>query len=193
MKHLIGLVLALFLAKPVLAVEVGGQAPEGSLKKTTGEVVTFRSLVAKGPSVVIFYRGGWCPYCNFHLKDLRTIEADLKKKGVQILAISPDRPAELKKSAEKIKAGHQLYSDQDMKLAEAFKISFVVDKKTRKAYKGYGIDLEKSSGRSHFKLPIPSVFLLDKSGKVLFRHSNPDYKVRLAADKILQLSEKHFK
>jgi peroxiredoxin len=95
-----------------------------------------------------------------------------------VIALSPDRPAELTKSLEAKGLGYQLYSDSTLTAARAFGIVFQLDDATVAAYKDYGIDLEAASGRDHHQLPVPSVFLVEAGGKIRWVYSNPDYEVR---------------
>ena len=69
--------------------------------------------------------------------------------------------------------------------SRAFGVAYRVDDATIERYRGFGIDLEAASGESHFQLPVPSVFLVDTGGKVLFRYYNPDYKIRIDPDALL--------
>jgi peroxiredoxin len=128
--------------------------PEVTLRTADGEAFDLSAAVSRKPAVLIFYRGGWCPYCNLHLGQLQEAEADLVKLGYQILAISPDRPAKLAESVEKGKLSYTLLSDAAMDAAKAFGIAFRVDDTTVEKYKGYGIDLEAASGQAHHLLPV---------------------------------------
>ncbi len=166
--------------------KVGDTVPKVNIRTTDGKTHDFRDFLKTKPTVLIFYRGGWCPYCNLHLKDLKKIGDDVKKRGYRIVAISPDRPEELKKSIEKNKITYTLLSDSKSQAADAFGLSFEVDKGTLDKYKGYGIDLEKSSGEKHHKLPHPAVFVVDRDLKIKFSHHDPNYKVRLKNEDILK-------
>ena len=168
---------------------IGQPAPNASLQSIDGKTVSFEQVLAGKPAVVVFYRGGWCPYCNTHLSDLRKLVAPLKAKGVALIAISPDLPAELFKSVEKSELDYQLYSDAKAQAIEGFGIGFKLDAATLEKYAGYGIDLEKSSGEPHHVLPVPSVFVLDAAGKIQFQYVNPDYSVRVSPAVILAAVE----
>jgi peroxiredoxin len=164
---------------------IGASAPSATLMNIDGKSVTLTKVLAGKPAVVIFYRGGWCPYCNLQLADLRKLVAPLKAKGVGLVAISPDQPQELFKSVTKNELDYQLYSDAKTQAIDGFGIGFKVDAATITKYAGYGIDLEKSSGEKHHVLPVPSVFLLDANGKIQFEYVNPDYSVRLSSAVVL--------
>ncbi|MHC4266028.1 MAG: peroxiredoxin-like family protein [Planctomycetota bacterium] len=161
---------------PVL---VGTKIPDVKLQDINGNTVDLMKITQAKPTVLIFYRGGWCPYCNTHLGQLKQIESQVLDLGYQIVAISPDRPSELKVSLDKIEMNYTLLSDSSADAAKAFGIAFKVDDNTLEKYKGYGIDLEKSSGQSHHILPVPAVFVIDTNGLINFQYVNPDYKTRL--------------
>lgn len=166
--------------------KVGDSIPDVKLRTEDDKEVSLRKLVSEKPTVLIFYRGGWCPFCNRHLQSLAGMEDDLNKAGVQLLAISMDQPAKLKATPDREKLHYRLLSDSDAAAAKAFGIAFKVDDATVEKYKGYGINLDAASGNDHHILPHPAVFVADTSGKIHFAHVNPDYKVRLEPKKILE-------
>lgn len=166
--------------------KVGDSIPDVKLRTEEDKEVSLRKLISEKPTVLIFYRGGWCPFCNRQLQSLAGIEDDLNKAGVQLLAISMDQPAKLKATPDREKLHYRLLSDSDAAAATAFGIAFKVDDATVEKYKGYGINLDAASGRDHHILPHPAVFVADTSGKIRFAHVNPDYKVRLEPKEILE-------
>jgi len=169
------------------ALKAGDSVPDVKLRTEEGNEVSLRKLVSEKPTVLIFYRGGWCPYCNRHLQDLVGIERGLEKAGAQLLAISMDQPSKLKAMPDREKFHYQLLSDSDAEAAKAFGIAFTVGDALVKKYKdNYKIDLEAASGRKHHILPHPAVFIADIRGKIRFVHFNPDYKVRLEPAQILE-------
>lgn len=168
---------------------VGDAAPNVTLRTPNDAPFDLADAYSARPAMVIFYRGGWCPYCNQHLKDVAEVQNQLRDAGLQVIAISPDRPLELKKTLRKHDLPYQLLSDSDMQAAEAFEVAFEVDASTLTQYKEYGIDLEEASGRDHHKLPVPSVYIIDTEGVIRFAHSDPDYKVRLSQKELLAAAE----
>ncbi len=169
--------------------KVGDSIPDVKLRTEDDKEVSLRKLVSEKPTVLIFYRGGWCPFCNRQLQSLAGIEDDLNKAGVQLLAISMDQPSKLKATPDREKLHYRLLSDSDAAAATAFGIAFKVDDKTVEKYKGYGINLDAASGKDHHILPHPAVFVADTSGKIRFAHVNPDYKVRLEPKEILKAAQ----
>jgi peroxiredoxin len=166
--------------------KVGDSIPDVKLRTEGDKEVSLRILVSEKPTVLIFYRGGWCPFCNRHLQLLAGIEDTLNKAGAQLVAISMDQPTKLKATPDREKLPYQLLSDSNAAAARAFGIAFKVDDATVEKYKGYGIDLDAASGKYHHILPHPAVFVTDTSGKIRFAHVNRDYKVRLEPSKILE-------
>lgn len=169
------------------ALKVGDAIPDVKLRTEDDKEVSLRKLVSEKPTVLIFYRGGWCPFCTRHLKDLAGIEGDLEKQGAQLFAISMDTPAKLKATPDHDNLGYRLLSDSDAHAAKAFGIAFTVEDDLVKKYKdSYKIDLEAAAGNKNHILPHPAVFVADTTGKLRFAHFNPDYKVRLEPAKILE-------
>lgn len=111
---------------PLLA---GEQIPALSLPKSTGEVFDLNRSVSQTPTILVFYRGGWCPYCSKQFAGLQEIEQDLTKLGYQIIAISTDSPENLGKTLSNEKLSYTLLSDADLNAAKRFGIAFKSPKK----------------------------------------------------------------
>lgn len=178
-------------ANEVNPVEVGSTAPNVTLTKADGTQVELHELVSENPAVLVFYRGGWCPYCNRHLAALGEIEGELSALGYRIHAISPDKPAKVKEAAAETDLSYTLYSDAPADAAKAFGLAFKVDAETYEKLIGYGIDLEAASGQEHHILPVPAVFLIGGEAKIDFRYYNPDYKERLSGEALLKAAREN--
>jgi peroxiredoxin len=166
--------------------KIGDRVPEVVVQTVEGAEVALRAELAGQPSVVIFYRGGWCPYCVRHLAALAEVEADLLAAGFKLVALSPDRPAKLREKPALEKLNYTLLSDSPATAARAFGLAFQVPDELVAKYKNeYKIDLEGDSGQTHHLLPHPAVFIVDAGGIIRYAHVNPDYKVRLESDQIL--------
>jgi peroxiredoxin len=173
-------------AMDIQPIKNGDVLPKIVLRTTENKRFDLNKAVAEKPSVLIFYRGGWCPYCNVQLGQLQTIEADLVALGYQVIAVSPDRPAKLNESIDKHKLGYTLLSDSKMSASRAMGISFMVEDALVSKYKtSYGIDLEGDSGETHHQLPVPSVFIVGQDGIIHFTHVDSDYKTRIAPADLL--------
>lgn len=166
-------------AQAVRPILVGSPVPAVELSDLSGAPTTLAALLDGKPTVLVFYRGGWCPYCNVQLSELRKLGPDLAKHGFQLLAISPDRAEEIGKTLEKGDIDFTLASDSRALSLQAFGIAFRVDDATLEKYQGFGIDLERASGETHHALPVPSVFVIDAAGVIQFGYVNPDYRTRV--------------
>lgn len=180
-------------AEDVQPIMVGQTLPKITLTGVDGKPVDLNQSVTQQPTLLVFYRGGWCPYCNAHLADLRKIESDLKNLGYQIIAVSPDRPELLQQTDQKHDLNYTLLSDSKMEAAKALGIAYKLDKGARKEYQEYGIDLEKSSGQKHHLLPVPAAFLLNKEGEVTFSFVAPDYTTRVDNEILLAAAKSQLK
>jgi len=177
-------------AEETKPLKAGDMVPDVNVRTLEGEEVALRDLAAEQPMALVFYRGGWCPYCTKHLKSLREAEGPLNEMGYQLVAISPDSPENLAEAKEKHRFEYSLYSDADLSAAQAFGIAFRLDKETLTKYDGYGIDLAESSGGANSDaLPVPAVFLINTEGEIVWTHSDPDYTKRLDNDDLLSAAE----
>ncbi|MCG8411529.1 MAG: AhpC/TSA family protein [Bacteroidales bacterium] len=158
---------------------IGAKIPNVNLKTADGMLIETHTIFMKKPSVVLIYRGGWCPYCNLHLSDIQNIEAKIVELGYQIIAISPDSPNNLEITSNDRALNYMLYSDASTQFIQALGIAF-------KASNNYvNLLLEKSEDLNRGVLPVPSVFIVDKSGLIEFEYINPDYKTRITAKLLL--------
>ena len=147
----------------------------------TNKATPITDLVKKKRSIVLFYRGGWCPYCNAHLAEIGKAEQDILKAGYQIIAISPDAPEFLKNTIDKGSLNYELYSDASGDLSKAMGLAF----KTPERYSGM---LSKfSEGKNTGFLPVPSIFVVDTDGTILFEYISPNYSKRMSSKVLLSV------
>lgn len=164
---------------------VGDLIPAVKVLTLDGEFVDLRAWIATQPTVLVFYRGGWCPYCSAQLSGLARIDPDVRRIGYRIVAVSPDQVAKLKESVAKHELTYTLLSDSSAVASKAFGLAFKVDAATIERYRGFGIDLDQAAGESHHVLPVPAVYVVGVDGKIAFAHWDPDYTKRLDTDRIL--------
>jgi peroxiredoxin len=168
----------------------GSPIPDVELKKSNGEPVALRTLLANKNAVIVFYRGGWCPYCNFQIHSLAKEHGEFEKRKVTLVAISVDRVSEASKTKTAYEVPFALLSDPELKAHEAFKVVHQVDQAEFEKLSGYGIDLERASGQTHHKIAVPAVFLVSKNGSVRWAHADPKYKVRPTAKQLLEIIDR---
>ena len=167
----------------------GQLVPQVTLKDAQGKDTPLSNALGGKPTLLVIYRGGWCMYCNRHLKVLKDIQPALKAQGIQIIGISPDPVDALNKSTGKLKLDYQLLSDHEFKAIRAFGLGFIMDAATIKKYREYKIPLYSPPGMDEKVLPVPAVYLVDAAGRVVMSHYDPDYKQRLTPEKILAAAQ----
>lgn len=168
--------------QPLLA---GMKAPDFTVRDVEGKAFEFKAGQQDKSVVLTFFRGGWCPYCNLHLSEMRLAEKQLAEMGFNIWFISIDKPELLLESLADPDIGYTIYSDSSLDATRAFGLAFRVDDKLNKRYLTYNIDLEKASGENHHVLPAPATYIIGSDGIINFAYINPDYKVRLHPDVLL--------
>jgi peroxiredoxin len=166
---------------------INSKAPEFSVKDQNGKQVNLKELRKKGPVVLVFYRGNWCPYCNKELKRFEDSLQLIKDKGAELIAISPETQEGITKTVEKTKAAYSVISDSDAKIIKAYDVAYKVDEKTLARYKSFDIDLSVTNGQNpkNTLLPVPALFIISKEGTVKYRYFNEDYKKRPSVKEIL--------
>jgi len=166
---------------------INSKAPEFKLKDQSGIDQSLKELRKKGPVVVVFYRGNWCPYCNKELKRLQDSLQYITAKGAQVIAITPEAQEGINKTIEKSGAVFPILYDADMKTAKAYQVSFQVDDKTVERYKGFGTDLLSiNQQKQKAFLPVPAIYIINKEGSITYRFFDADYRKRLAVKDILE-------
>ncbi len=171
--------------KAVTPLMLGNKIPDVMLHTLEDTPISLKAAVGGKPAVLVFYRGGWCPFCMTQLSGLRLIQKDLEALEFQLIAISPDQPAFLKKTLGKETIDYRLLSDRDAAAMRAFGIGYQADAAMLKKLAGYNIDLETYSGQTHHVLPVPSVYMVDEAGILQFSYVHPDYRVRVPHEVIL--------
>ena len=167
------------------APQPGDPMPDFVLPDETGRLVTLPQLLDKGPVVVSFNRGHWCPYCRLNVDALASAEPEIAGLGAQIVAISPETvkwSAELKAYA---RAPFPILSDVDGGYALQLNLLFWLGEETSAALAAGGVDLVAFQGNETWMLPIPATFLVDQNGIIRARHVDPDYRRRMEIDELL--------
>ena len=164
----------------------GGASPAFTARHADGSDFVFNPGALERPAMLIFYRGGWCPYCNAHLAELRHVVPELEQRGMDVYFLSADSPENLASALHGDAEGldYTLLSDARLSAAEAFGLAFRISDDYYRQAKEYGVDMEEASGETHHALPIPAAYLIDGEGMIRFGHTNTDYTVRLSAEEL---------
>lgn len=158
------------------ALKVGQLVPDFTLPDAFGNQVSLKSLLAKGPVVIGFYRGEWCPFCNIELRALQEVMPRMQKLGATLVGISPEKPDHGIVMTEKNKLTFPVLSDSGNKVARQFGIVFQVGKElsafARNAFKN---DISLRNGQDSGELPVPALYVVDRAGVIRFAHIDVDY------------------
>jgi peroxiredoxin len=168
-----------------VGIVVGQRAPDALLRDANNHAVQLRDLVATGPILLVFYRGGWCPYCNFQIHEMTVTFPELERRGVTPVAVSVDRVEESARTQATYTIPFPVLSDPDLAAHRAFRVVHHADEAEVERLRGFGLDIERASGRDHHDFAIPSIFVIDRDGIVRWAHADPDYRVRPTTAQIL--------
>ena len=157
------------------AKKAGDRAPEFVLADPDGEPVSMRELLAKGPLVISFYRGVWCPYCNLELQALQEALPEITARGASLVAISPQTAPNSRKSQRDNKLGFPILSDTKSQVADAFGIRFALPDDLVELYKSFKNDLPTFNNDPAWVLPMPARYVIGTDGLIAYSEVNPDY------------------
>ena len=160
------------------AQQVGDKVENFTLANHLGKNVELVDLLKKGPVVISFYRGAWCPYCNLELKALNDYLPQFKTKSAQLIAISPQLPDQTLTTAQKNELEFDVLSDIGNKVAQQFGLLFTLDKRIQELYTGFGIDFEHTYGDKTYQLPLPATYVINQEGVITYAFLNEDYTLR---------------
>jgi len=169
------------------AIKAKEKAPDFELPNADGESISLHSLLVKGPVVVAFYRGSWCPYCNLQLRALQAKLKDIHALGATLVAISPEVPDGSMTKNEISKMEFVVLSDQDAKVATQYGVSWEVPEFLMEHMRvDRNLDLETINNGNKNILPIPATFVLGADGLVKWSYVNVDYRTRSEPDEVIQ-------
>lgn len=163
-----------------------------SAKLHTGESVSFADLKKRGRLLVVFYRGGWCPYCNVQIRQLTEAYEEFRDRKVLPVLISVDKPDAAALAQRSYDIPFPVISDPDLSAHETFNVIMEVPDETVAEYKNYGIVLEQWSDRNHHKIAVSSAFLIDEEGVVRWAHASEDYTTRPSTQQLLTVIDDTF-
>lgn len=160
------------------ALKTGDRAPAIVLGNAKGETVDVGALLKKGPVIVTFYRGGWCPYCNLELRAFQQALPDIEAAGASLVAISPEKPDDTLSTAEKNALTFEVLSDVGQKVGRAFGLVYGFSDELKSAYKGFGLDIPAKNGAEEWALPISATYVIDRDGTIIYAYTDADYRDR---------------
>lgn len=164
--------------RPIL---IGSVLPDAQLKDENGTIVSLKNILNEKQTVLVFYRGSWCPFCNQHLSALASSQEEIIKLGYQIVAISPDDYQNLKPMMKEDKLNYKLYSDPSGQLIQQIGLAFKASEKT------ISFISTKTIGPTTEILPVPSLMIVNIKSEIIFEYINPNVKNRITQKLLLAI------
>ena len=172
------------IAKRALA--VGATAPDFTLPDTHGANITLATVLARGPAVITFYRGSWCPFCDLQLRSYQSALAEIHARGAELIAISPQTPDHSLSDVEKKQLGFPVLSDVGNRVARAYGLVYKLSDALQQVQIGFGSPLPTFNGDESWELPMPGTFVVDRTGRIVLAHVDPNFMVRLEPAAIVE-------
>ena len=168
--------------------KVGDRAPAIVLDNAKGEAVDVGLLFKKGPVILTFYRGGWCPYCNLELKGYQDMLSEIDAAGASLVAISPEKPDDSLSTTEKNGLAFEVLSDVGQKVGRAFGLVYDFTDELRSAYQGFGLDIPARNGTpGEWALPVSATYVIGCDGTIIYAHTDVDYRDRADPRDVLEV------
>jgi len=168
----------------------GDTAPDFELPDAVGRLVRLTDLRARGPVIISFYRGQWCPFCNLELRGLQRALEEVESAGATLVAISPNTPDVTMSTVEKLELEFPVLSDHDNLVAKQFNLVYEMTPENVEMYRDHGRDIGTLNGTGKWELPIPATYVIDRSGTIHYafvdlnhrRRAEPSEVAAIAAD-----------
>jgi peroxiredoxin len=168
--------------------KVGDRVPPVALPNAKGETVDIINLLEKGPVIVSFYRGGWCPYCNLELKAFQEVLPEIQAVGASLVAISPEKPDDALSTAEKNALSFEVLSDVGQKVGRAFGLVYDFTDELKTAYEGFGRDIPAHNATpGEWALPVAATYVIGRDGAIIYAYTDVDYRDRADPRDVLKV------
>jgi peroxiredoxin len=167
------------------AVGTGDQAPDFLLPDVQGDTVSLSTVLRRGPAVVTFYRGGWCPYCNIQLRAYQAVLPEITALGGRLVAISPQLPDRSLSTAEANELTFDVLSDVGNRVARSFGLVYALPEELREALRSNNKALPGINGDESWELPVPATYVIAPDRRVALGYIEVDYRTRLEPNAIL--------
>lgn len=168
------------------AINQKDKAPDFTLKNAKGKSVNLYTEIAKGPVILMWYRGGWCPYCNIALRYMQAYLPEFKKYGALLLALTPENPDKTLSTKEKNKLGFEVLTDKDNAVARSYGLVYTLNDTLKKEYET-AVGLSKYNGNDRGELPLAATYIVHPNGKIAYAFLDADYRRRAEPADLLRV------
>lgn len=164
---------------------VGDLAPDFTLPGAGGGDISLAEQLARGPVVLSFYRGGWCPFCDLEFKALHDKLAEITNAGATLIGVAPETIENTIQTKNAKGIQFELCSDEGNRVADEYGLVITVDEAVRPLYLEWGINIPEANGDDSYRLPVPATYVIDSSGRIRAAHVDKDYTRRMEPDAIV--------
>ena len=170
------------------AKQVGDSAIDAELMGWDGNTVKLSELWKEGPVVLMWYRGGWCPYCNLQLRAMQRSLDDIDNAGAKLVVLTPELPEKAKETAKTSGIDMVALHDRDNKLASEYGIMFDLPESIAPIYRDK-LKLPSYNGSDKLQLPLAATYVIDQDGKITYAFIDADYKKRAEPADVIEAVE----
>ena len=153
-------------------------APDFTATDQNGATFHLKSSLAKGPVLLVFYRGQWCPFCNKELKSLEDSLTLITQKGATLVAVTPELQENVSKTIAKTGATYPILYDEGLKIMKSYDVAYAVDSTWTARYLKFGVNVARNNGSNGNNLPVPAIYIIDRKGIIVYRFFEPDFRIR---------------
>ena len=168
------------------AINTGDTAPDFILPNATGQPVNLCDTLSRGPVILSFYRGGWCPFCNLELQALQQHLPEFRSLGATLIGVSPETPDHSLTTKEKQGLEFEVVSDSNNRVSRDYGLLFTVYESMRPLYLKWGLDVPAYNGEDSWELPVPATYVIDTDRVVRAAHVDKDYTKRMEPGQIIE-------
>jgi len=170
----------------------GEKAPNFNLPNATGQTVELYEQLKKGPVILTFYRGNWCPYCNMELRAYQEIIEEIHGQGAELIAISPQTPDQSMSIQEKHNLEYVVLSDENNELANQFNLVYQIPEYLVALYKEIGLNVNEYNGDETWTLPVSATYIIQTDGTIAYEYTKSDYKDRVEPSEVVEILKKMY-
>ncbi|MGH8916465.1 MAG: peroxiredoxin-like family protein [Acidimicrobiia bacterium] len=156
----------------------GDVAPDFELPDATGEAVRLSDVLSRGPVVLSFYRGQWCPFCSLELRGLQRALKEIEAAGATLVAVTPNRPDVTGITVEEMKLEFPVLSDHDNVVAKRFNLVYEMTPENTEVYREIGRDIGELNGTGKWELPIPATYVIDQDRMIRYAFADLNHRRR---------------
>ncbi len=170
------------------ALREGDVAPDFELPDAMGRPVRLADLRARGPVIISFYRGQWCPFCNLELRGLQRALEEIREAGATLVAISPNKPDVSLDTIEALDLEFPVLSDHDNRVAKQFNLVYEMTPENIEMYREIGRDIGELTGTGKWELPVPATYVVDRDGRIAYSFVDLNHRRRAEPSEVAAIA-----